>query len=540
MVNRVISIWLKNNNMTEEITTPYSYTLAMDLRPVMMALGQDCGIEQEKQLTKVVETYRPAKMDFRTTDMTEVYDWLVARAQDFLTDNLNSGVIVCDRFVPSPSGNTFRLDLCRNPAGKLTNRPGTPESDKQILLLKNWLKEKNLSQLLLVDDVLARGETAAKITNLVRQNKPDINIQAVFGAASFGGNDWSGLEKFQAQTGIAPETFMTIKAGDKTPWSTGMAFLLSRDFTILGGSIQDNQNYPYFLPFNVPKTAIFPRENLLPASLELLQFNADLFRQTNLTFSEINRAGFATAGTQLKFLKESFANSAPKEFVLDFIDYCQNLLANPKLSSEFLKVMYREGNPAEAEVMVLDMDGTLYPFDNPSNTYSGSSLEKQVLENAAKFCGNKKLVENCLRNKVPLSRGISQALNISREQYFNQVWGELDPAQLISDSSSGNVVRAIAEKRKQLIVLSSSPKVWVDKVLKYLEIDNCLSQVFTAENFKNKAQVFEQIAKQFPNQKIVSVGDQVTTDLIPAQQAGLSTYLVTKPADLLALDSNYD
>ena len=194
-----------------------------------------------------------------------------------------------------------------------------------------------------------------------------------------------------------------------------------------------------------------------------------------------------------------------------------------------------------ADVIVFGMDGTLYSLDGKAGSFSGSSLEKAVLQNAIKFvvekdnCSNGQaqgLIDQALEGRIGLSNFFSQRYKISRSEYFNEVW-DINPQNIVSNSElSVEVVKELANNNKKLILLTSSPKIWQQRVLKFLGIDHFFQEVYTAEDFRSKEDIFGRLAQVYGPENILSIGDQLRTDIEPAQKLGMQTFLITSPAEL--------
>lgn len=200
---------------------------------------------------------------------------------------------------------------------------------------------------------------------------------------------------------------------------------------------------------------------------------------------------------------------------------------------------------SEADIVVFDMDGTLYLLDGDDNGYHNSTLNKHVLSNTRRLIMEKEgvseeasqlVIDDIFANHSFLSISLSEKYGISKIDVFNATW-DIEPAGIVqSFEKSQKVVREISQSGKHLVLLTSAPKVWQEKVISLLELNGLFRDVYTAHDFKNnKEEIFSKISKEYPQKKIMSIGDQFKSDIEPAQKLGMLTYLVKHPDDLLKL-----
>lgn len=193
----------------------------------------------------------------------------------------------------------------------------------------------------------------------------------------------------------------------------------------------------------------------------------------------------------------------------------------------------------EIEVIVFDMDGTLYFLDGDNNGFTNSTLQKEVLRKSLEFI---KRVEQCneakalqvlheVRNHpVGISVGLAKRYGITRESYFNVVW-DIDPHGLVREYEIPvKIIKSLSGKRKML--LTSSPRVWQRKVLEFLGIEGHFERVYTGEMFSQKGEVFAALCNEFEPADIISIGDQLQTDIEPAKKLGMRTLLISSPNSL--------
>lgn len=191
-------------------------------------------------------------------------------------------------------------------------------------------------------------------------------------------------------------------------------------------------------------------------------------------------------------------------------------------------------------IIIFDMDGTLYQLDGEKNGYSGSTLESKVNQNIIKYILKKEntsidqtmaIFKLAISDKIGASQFFSDRYQISRGEYFNTVWN-INPKNIINNYQiTINTISNIPSKYK-LILLSSSPKIWIDKVINYLGIKDKFKIIYSGEDFNFKTEIFQKLTKIYSPKNITSIGDQENTDIQPAANLGFKTLLIKKPQDI--------
>lgn len=187
------------------------------------------------------------------------------------------------------------------------------------------------------------------------------------------------------------------------------------------------------------------------------------------------------------------------------------------------------------------MDGTLYDLDGDSCGYRNSSLENKVLINATKLIEE---IEGCtqdvalqirtngLLDQRGLSYFLSEKYTITRKDYFEKVWN-INPKQIIKVSkTTKTILTKLKDEYKKLILLTSAPKIWQENVIKFLKIENIFEEIYTAEDYSKKEEVFKMISDSYLGRAIISIGDQEKTDIVPATKYGITGMLINGPKDL--------
>lgn len=196
------------------------------------------------------------------------------------------------------------------------------------------------------------------------------------------------------------------------------------------------------------------------------------------------------------------------------------------------------------ETAIFDMDGTLYQIDGNTTGYKNSSLESSVNANALQFiletegCDKKQakeILQEALLDEIGISNFLSRKYQITRKDYFNIIWN-ISPTGIIQNFETAvKIVNQVKTLGLNLILLTSAPAVWQETVVKYLRLSNIFDEIYAADSFGNKDEVFKQLAQRFSPSTSISIGDQLETDIKPAQELGFLTLLVKSPSELTKL-----
>lgn len=179
-----------------------------------------------------------------------------------------------------------------------------------------------------------------------------------------------------------------------------------------------------------------------------------------------------------------------------------------------------------------DMDGTLYQFPSKKK-FAETEFGKTIKGNTIAYLGgllgvdevDAKLAYNDikLRWNGEISLGLENELGIPREQFFENTWN-LSPERFIipevglRDALGGLATRAT--------ILSAAPRVWVNRVLDFLQIaDFFEGRIFSGEPDIRKPSplAFQNVADVIgaSPERIVSIGDQEFSDIVPAKALGM-------------------
>lgn len=205
------------------------------------------------------------------------------------------------------------------------------------------------------------------------------------------------------------------------------------------------------------------------------------------------------------------------------------------------------------EGIIFDMDGCLYPFDRGSGKIFGESQFGQsikaaelrfVQERLGVDASTAAVISRDLKDRYEhhLSLALEFEHGIPREQFFAATW-DLAPADFIDQQP--DLPRVLGSLSVRTGLLTAAPKVWADRVLDHLGVRSFFEpRILCGDQDVRKPDVraFAQTAAllELPPERIISIGDQDHTDILPAQQLGMITVRIGSnietAADFLACD----
>jgi len=430
-----------------------------------------------------------------------------------------------DRFLLDSTEEKFadrfsRLQICRSVNATRVPRQDSKPLKEQITRIGEQWPDIGDRSVLLVDDGIFSGGTVDFVLQLLSAIGVEEKKVQVLG---FIGN---GAQQDLNKRGITTRVVQQIE--NLFDWVD------LRDFGPFGGKLLKSGRgnrvtsaVPYLFPWSQGEGASLNMSgNLFETSREMIRNFKILFSEfetgvgKRLLFSDLVRAGFPLPTDGKQTIEISL-----KQPVQDYLSQCLLLIEQEE----------------KRLVVVFDMDGTLYQLDGEKNGYSGSTLENKVLDKALKFiiarekCSEieaEKIRSLGLVDQVGLSAYLAQRYNITRREYFDDVWN-LDPKEIIQDyEPSVATISRLTNPNVKLVLLTSAPRVWAKRVLEYLGLESRFESFYTGEDFDIKDDVFKMLSQRYSPGNVISVGDQQTTDILPAQAYGLSTLLIQKPTDV--------
>jgi len=194
---------------------------------------------------------------------------------------------------------------------------------------------------------------------------------------------------------------------------------------------------------------------------------------------------------------------------------------------------------AKYSAIIFDLDGTLYKMRGGS--YDRSPLKRYVQRNAVAYLAARLSISRSDAQAVlqsilakhgeNISLGVEQELGLDRYDYFKTAWNI--PARLVV-SKERNLRRNLSalKKRYRLVMVSDAPLVWTKNVLAELGVSDLFrSNIFSGEGNQRKGvrTAFPRVLKSLRLKpgRVVSVGDQEGSDIIPAKSLGLLTVFIS-------------
>lgn len=337
----------KKIRVPERIEVDYPYVVLADFEHVFGRfegiLGDAKVDEFERKVAGVLAKVSPDLTNLVSLKIRKITDEVENRIErersTAMLKGERVGVVQLDRYINGDDeGNCFRLEVSRGVNGGLVSRPGCIETvDEQFEALANWVVEGKYNKLLVVDDVLAFGDTLTPMLNGFKELIPETKLKVLVGLAASGGG-WKGLERVTEETGVEVEAVTVVKAGEENEWTSGMAMPALRDFTFLGGKISTDektgkrQNFPYFMPFSVPVLSFMPKERRYDAALEMMDISIGVVEEMNkdlgrdLTMKDLQDAGFAMPSVNLACLQEEKWSPEDNDSVWEYLQYNKYLL----------------------------------------------------------------------------------------------------------------------------------------------------------------------------------------------------------------------
>lgn len=204
----------------------------------------------------------------------------------------------------------------------------------------------------------------------------------------------------------------------------------------------------------------------------------------------------------------------------------------------------------QPKAVIFDLDGTLYQFPD-GGSFMQIPFGQTIQQNVKTFIANEfslnpeqaaeRYEELMTEYDGEMSLGLEREFGIDRSRFFAETWN-LNPAEFIVHASDiRERLRAIAQP---VLLLSAAPRVWVDRALQYMNIDDIFGDNIISGDpdlRKPNPDVFRQAAERLnvPACDVISVGDQEHTDIVPAQSIGMSTLRIGSSetvADIWAQD----
>lgn len=532
---------MKATSNPSAVTAPPSrerYYITQETTALLRRLsnGEAQKANYAQKIAAIADSYREQMLDLLRDNLEStkilfsseelINEKLREQIQRELEQDHELQVICLDRFLLEESPFPIRrFEITRLTDDTKDARPGSPSIDQQLSEIAEATGERKI---LLVDDglftggsirdamkmLITKGLSIEKVIAYVRDPKQaPIEIEGVPVSAC--------LEMTDLKDWIDFRDFLTF-CGRTYPKAPTDEFYTTQY---------------YLAPSDNGKNAsldTLPQRQFLQLSRRALEIEDDMLGAVEkdvlgrpLLVSDIVQKGFAVS----KFPNIDLPPETEK--------YREYILRARKVLDAMLLP-----NP---DRVVLDMDGTFYPLDGFAEGFIGSRLEKEIEAGALRFimakegCNESAAVEIFQRAKedpIGPSRYLGKCYNCSRSEYFENTWGTVNEEKIVQPSiQTRQLLDEFKAKTKGMILLTSAPKVWVQKVMRKLQIEpsEYFSEIFTAEDFNSKADVFTELANKHQGETIISVGDTPSSDIEPALNVGFVGFLVNRTNPLTNL-----
>lgn len=142
------------------------------------------------------------------------------------------------------------------------------------------------------------------------------------------------------------------------------------------------------------------------------------------------------------------------------------------------------------ELVIFDMDGTLYRFrgSGADDAIYGSDFYREVKERGIRFIAEKLKVSPDEAAKIRerlskdfdnnISNGLEERYGVLRKEYFDSAWG-IDPAKYFPPDP--RLRKVLAEIKTKKVVLTTAPRIWVERALTHLGVLDLFDAVYPDE-----------------------------------------------------------
>lgn len=191
-----------------------------------------------------------------------------------------------------------------------------------------------------------------------------------------------------------------------------------------------------------------------------------------------------------------------------------------------------------------DMDWTLYSFENWK--YSWSILEKQVQTNVVNLL--KQFEPESYKSKFEIiktnyweefSIAFEQLFWINKNEYFNITWDIYPDKYILDNRWALDVFQYLKWLNYNIYIVSESPKIWINRVLKFLNVDSIISWIYSWQNEERKSNglLYKKITTELWNDSYM-IWDQINSDIVMAKKYWFKTMYINKLIDCNESDYN--
>ncbi len=194
--------------------------------------------------------------------------------------------------------------------------------------------------------------------------------------------------------------------------------------------------------------------------------------------------------------------------------------------------------------ILFDMDWTLYSFEN--GQYTWSRLESEVQSNALKLLKIlewdqylPKFEEIKLRYWEDFSLAFEDIYRIKKEDYFNKTWDIIPDWFILDNRNSLEVFNYLKSKWYDIFIISESPKIWINRVLTYLKVNDLLSWIYSWQWNERKSNwfLYERIRQDIWTWYFM-VWDQIKSDIEMSKKSWYRPILISQNQSSQEADYN--
>lgn len=183
----------------------------------------------------------------------------------------------------------------------------------------------------------------------------------------------------------------------------------------------------------------------------------------------------------------------------------------------------------KVKMFIFDQDGTLYPNSHELFQYTRVKT-KEWLSNKLKL-GIEEIekIYKILPKKYPNPYLGFLSLGCSVEEYMSEVFDKIDPSKFLTFNPILYEYFLNNKFLKVLVTLAS--KQYTEKLQETLKLREQYDEILYLADFKtyNKKQCYEKLSNEFniAYSEMCVIGDSYENDIIPAQQLGCKTVLIS-------------
>jgi phosphoserine phosphatase len=189
-------------------------------------------------------------------------------------------------------------------------------------------------------------------------------------------------------------------------------------------------------------------------------------------------------------------------------------------------------------LLILDVDGTMYEL---KDGFGNSWLGRQVNQFTLELCNDLSVpIEKVKKSPIGSSQFLANALGCHRSEVLYYIWSQVEFPEEGLQGQGQEFIQESIRLGYQIQFLTGAGRPWATKVLQSLKCPEYLvQQLISAESFPSggKMEAIQRIARGINPKLIWSIGDQIHSDIEPAEKLGMNTYHITPQTPLLgALD----